>query len=322
MTTTSSATGINGTAFSGRSGPKPEKRGDGFFHRRIDAGEVTLHVAEARPADVGSGDVPKDVPLVVFLHGFPEFWWSWRDQLTALAGAGFWAVAPDMRGYNESDKPDGVASYEVEKLAGDVAGLIRALGREKAIVVGHDWGAVVAWAFAMEHPDLLERLAILNVPHPLVMLKNLRRPTQLRKSWYMFFFQIPGGIPERFIAKNDYGFIRQTFKSDGFDRETIEHYVDAIRVPKALTSAINYYRAALRRAALGRLPAMNRIAQKVLVIWGDKDKYLGKEMAEPPSKLVPNARVIHIPNATHWVQNDAKEEVNRLLLDFFREDAR
>jgi epoxide hydrolase 4 len=321
MTTTTSGS-INGTTFSGRAAPKPEKRSDGFFHRRVDVGEVTLHVAEARPASVGAGEVAKDVPLVVFLHGFPEFWWSWRDQLTALAAEGYWAVAPDLRGYNESDKPDGVGSYELETLAGDVAGLIRALGREKAIVVGHDWGAVVAWGFAMQHPELLERLAILNVPHPLVMLKNLRKsPAQMLKSWYIFFFQLPR-IPEMFVARKDFAFARKTFRVDGFDKETIEHYIDALRVPKALTSAINYYRASIRRAAKGQVPDIKTIDQKVLVIWGDKDRYLGKEMAEPPSKLVPNARVVHLPNATHWVQNDAKEDVNRLLLEFIREDAR
>ena len=131
---------------------KAEKRDDGFLHRKVVVGDVSLHIAEARPRDKngaaadGSGEVPADVPLIVFLHGFPELWWSWRHQLRAFADAGFWAVAPDMRGYNESDKPKGVASYEVEALAGDVAGLVRALGREKAIVVGHDWGAVVVAA--------------------------------------------------------------------------------------------------------------------------------------------------------------------------------
>lgn len=323
MTSTATSTGsINGTAFTGRGNEKLEKRSDGFFHRRVDVGEVTLHVAEARPANVGAGEVPKDVPLVVFLHGFPEFWWSWRDQLTALGAAGYWAVAPDMRGYNESDKPDGIGKYEIESLAGDIAGLIRALGREKAIVVGHDWGAVVAWAFAMEHPHLLDRLGILNVPHPLVMLKNLRSsPMQMLKSWYIFFFQLPV-LPEKLVSRKDFAFARTTFRVDGFDKETIEHYIDALRVPKALTSAINYYRASIRRAAKGRVPEIREIKQKVLVIWGDKDRYLRREMAEPPKKLVPNARVVHLPNATHWVQNDATEEVNRLLLEFIREDAR
>jgi epoxide hydrolase 4 len=300
------------------SGPKLERRNDGFLHRVLDVGEVRLHVAEARPSSVGEGPVPEDVPLVVLLHGFPEFWRSWKHQLEALSAAGFWAVAPDMRGYNESEKPEGVGSYEVEKLGGDVAGLIRALGRKDAFVVGHDWGAVVAWAFAMEHPHLLKRLAILNVPHPIRMTQGLRRPKQLKKSWYMFFFQLPFGIPERFFAKNDYAWLRLTFKVDKFPTEEIEHYVDAMRVPGAVTSAMSYYRAALRRLVTNRLPKMRPIERPVLVLWGDRDRYLGKEMAEPPRGLVPDATVKHFPNATHWIQNDAPDEVNRELVAFFR----
>jgi epoxide hydrolase 4 len=297
--------------------PKLERRNDGFFHRVLDVGEVSLHVAEARPASVGDGPVTDDVPLVVLLHGFPEFWRSWKHQLEALSAAGFWAVAPDMRGYNESDKPEGVGSYEVEKLAGDVLGLIRALGRKDAFVVGHDWGAMVAWAFAMQHPDALKRLAILNVPHPVRMTQGLRRAKQLKKSWYMFFFQLPFGIPERFFSKNDYAALRMTFKIDNFSADEIEHYVDAMRVPGALTSAMSYYRAAIRRVVTNRLPKMRPIEQPVLVLWGDRDRHLGSEMAEPPKRLVPNATVKHFPKATHWIQNDAPDEVNRELLAFF-----
>jgi pimeloyl-ACP methyl ester carboxylesterase len=282
----------------------------------IDAGEVRLHVAEARPSGAGDGaTVPAEIPLVVFLHGFPEFWWSWRHQLEALAAAGFWAVAPDMRGYNESDKPGGVASYELEKLAGDVAGLVRALGRRDAIVVGHDWGAMVAWATAMLHPDVVRRLGILNVPHPLEMQKGLRRPAQLKKSWYMFFFQLPG-IPERKIAKDDFAYLRETFAVDGFPAAEIEPYVDAMRVPGAVTAAVNYYRAAMRRLFKGSTPETKRIDCPVLVIWGEKDRYLGKEMATPPAEWVPDARVVFIPEATHWVQNAAAPQVNQLLVDF------
>lgn len=315
MTTTTS---VNGTPFQ-RSATRAEKRVDGFLHRRIDTGEVTLHVAEARPRHVEGDDVPKDVPLVVLLHGFPEFWWAWREQLRALADAGCWVVAPDMRGYNESDKPEGVGEYEMEKLVGDVAGLIKALGREKAYVVGHDWGAAVAWMFAHEHGEMLERLAILNVPHPLVMMKGLRRPKQMKKSWYMFFFQLPR-IPEWLLSRKDFLYARKMFGASGFDREVIEHYVDALRVPKAATSAINYYRAAIRRAATGRVPKarMKPIEKPVLVIWGDQDKFLGKEMAEPPKRFAPNARVVHIPSASHWVMNDAPDEVNRLLIELVR----
>ncbi|MBN9166279.1 MAG: alpha/beta fold hydrolase [Myxococcales bacterium] len=304
-----------------RSAPR-ERREDGFLHRVVDVGQVRLHVAEARPKGLdGDGrPIPADVPLVVFLHGFPEFWWSWRHQLTAAAKAGLWAVAPDMRGYNESEKPRATSDYEVEKLAGDIAGLIRALGRKKAIVVGHDWGAVVAWAFANEYPEMLERLAILNVPHPLAMMRGLRRPAQLMKSWYMFFFQLPF-VPERLIATGDFSMIRRTFRADGVPAEDIERYVAALRVPGAVRSALAYYRASIRRVLTGRVPRMHTIDKPVLIVWGDKDRFLGSEMAEPPKRFVPHARVVHIPEASHWVQNDAPAKVNELLLEFVAQPA-
>ncbi|MBS2013641.1 MAG: alpha/beta hydrolase [Deltaproteobacteria bacterium] len=299
-----------------RPGTVPERRSDGFLHRRLSVGEVTLHVAEARPAGhEASAKMPADIPLVVMCHGFPEFWWSWRHQMTALSQAGVWAVAPDMRGYNESDKPEGVGSYEVEKLAGDVAGLIRALGRERAFIVGHDWGGMVSWAFAQTYPEMVERLAILNVPHPLQMTKGLRTLKQLMKSWYMFYFQLPFGIPERSLAQSDYAGLRKLFEEDGFPREEIEHYVDAMRVPGATTGAINWYRAAIRRVLTGRTPESKRIDCPTLVIWGEKDRFLGKEISVPPERFVPNQRVVHIPEATHWVQNAAIDRVNALLLE-------
>lgn len=288
---------------------------DAITHRRVNVGEVTLHVAEVRP----KGELSKDVPLVIFLHGFPEFWWSWRHQLAAMQSAGFWGVAPDLRGYNESDKPEEVRAYEVEKLAGDVAGLIRALGRDKAIVVGHDWGAMVAWFFAQFHQDMLEKLVILNVPHPLVMQRHLMRsPKQLKKSWYIFFFQLPG-LPERAMARDDFKGIRIGFQADGLPEEDIDRYVEALRVPNALKSGMNYYRASMRRLVRGSTPKASVIEKPVLVIWGDRDRYLGKEMAEPPERFVKNARVVHIPDATHWVQNVAHAQVNELLLSFIRE---
>lgn len=283
-----------------------------FEHRMIDAGEVRLHIVEARPATVTD-----DTPLVLLLHGFPEHWWSWRSQLSALRDAGYWAIAPDMRGYGQSDKPYEVGEYEVEKLAGDVAGVIRAVGRKKAIVVGHDWGGVIAWAFAMEHPDMLERLAILNVPHPLQMLKGLKTAKQLKKSWYMFFFQLPK-IPELAIAKDDYAMVRKTFAIDGVPADEIERYVEALRIPGVVRSAVNYYRASIRRVASGRTPKMKVIEQPVLVIWGDRDRHLGKEMAEPPPRFVPHARTVHLPDASHWVQRDEPARVNELLLEHFR----
>lgn len=275
-----------------------------FTHRHVNVGDVSLHIAEA-------GDRSK--PLVVFLHGFPEFWYSWRHQLEALAKAGYWCVAPDLRGYNESDKPEGVAHYALEKLVGDVAGLLSALGREKAHVVGHDWGAIVAWAFAQQRPELLEKLAILNVPHPVAFLRGIKTARQLFRSWYMFFFQIPW-LPEKALAAFDYRALRKGFAS--FSREEQDRYVAAMKMPGARTATIAYYRSIIRRVFRGDLPKPTRIEAPVLVIWGDRDAFLGVELAEPPPEWVPNARVEHVPEATHWVQNDAPQRVNELLLSF------
>jgi epoxide hydrolase 4 len=286
---------------------------DAVTHRRVNVGEVTLHVAEVRPSNK---ELTRDVPLVIFLHGFPEFWWSWRYQLAAMHKEGVWAVAPDLRGYNESDKPEGVKAYEVEKLADDVAGLIRALGREKAIVVGHDWGAMVAWFFAQFHQDMLEKLVIMNVPHPTVMQRHLMTsPRQLKKSWYIFFFQLPG-IAERAMANNDFRGMRARFKKDGIPDQAIDRYIEALRVPNAMKSGMNYYRAAMRRVFTGKTPKGRVIEKPVLVIWGDQDTCMGKEMAEPPERFVKNARVVHIPDASHWVQTAAHVEVNGLLSSF------
>jgi pimeloyl-ACP methyl ester carboxylesterase len=224
-----------------------------------------------------------------------------------------------MRGYNESDKPVGVEHYAVEKLAGDIAGLVRALGRKNAVIVGHDWGAAVAWVVAEHFPEVVSRLAILNVPHPLQMARGLTTLKQLRKSWYMFFFQLPFGIPEAALAAGNYAALRRTFEVDGFPSTEVEPYVEAMKKPGAITAAMSYYRSAIRRGALGRSPKAKVIDCPVLVIWGDQDRHLGKEMATPPPRFVPNARVVHIPEASHWVQNAAPEKVNELLLGFARE---
>ncbi|HEV3035206.1 MAG TPA: alpha/beta hydrolase [Solirubrobacteraceae bacterium] len=269
---------------------------------------VRLHYAQA-----GSG------PLVVLLHGFPEFWYSWRHQINALAQAGYHVVAPDMRGYNLSSKPAGWREYGAESLAGDVAGLIRHFGVENAYVAGHDWGAAVAYFTAMEHPEVVKRLAILNVPHPARMLASFRTWRQLRKSWYMFFFQLPV-IPERLLAANDFAAAKRALRAespDAFSDADVERYVEAWSQPGALTTMINYYRAALRRSPRSALARLRPIDVPVLVIWGQRDSVLGSELAEPESKWVSDVRVERIPQATHWVQHDAPERVNELLTGFF-----
>jgi len=274
-------------------------------HRRVKLSEVELHVVEA-----GAGD-----KLVVLLHGFPEFWYSWRAQIPALARAGYRVVAPDMRGYNTSDKPKGVAAYNVVKLARDVAELIQAMGVERADVVGHDWGGAAAWAFATLHGERLRRLAIMNSPHPVQFRQAIRRDLgQLRRSWYMFFFQVPG-VPEWLIGAGNFAPIRNMYRGllerKRLSEEDLERYQEALRQPGALTAMVNYYRAALRN-----LPAFQPITAPVQIIWGQRDHFIKAELADPESKWCPDFRVHRVEGANHFVQMDAPDEVNAKLLEF------
>jgi pimeloyl-ACP methyl ester carboxylesterase len=275
-----------------------------------DLGEVRLHYVEA-----GDG------PLVVLLHGFPEFWFGWRFQIPALAEAGFRVVAPDMRGYNLSSRPSGVRAYDMDLLAGDVRDLIRERGSERALLAGHDWGGAVAWATAINHPDVIERLAVLNCPHPRRFLHAVRRPPQLFKSWYMFFFQLPG-VPERVARAGNWRFLRFVFgdaRPGAFEAPDIERYIEAWSRPDAITTMINYYRGIFRQTPRRAERRLQPIAAPTLVIWGERDRALGADLAEPDAHDVPNLeRVVPLPNASHWVQHDEPEEVSRLLIEFFR----
>ena len=258
-----------------------------------------------------------DGPLVLLLHGFPEFWYSWRRQLRTLADAGFHAVAPDMRGYNTSEKPPAVEDYTREKLVGDVADLIDHFGADQAAVIGHDWGGVVSWLFAMDVPEKLSTLAILNCPHPLTMAKGTKRPRQMLRSWYMTFFQLPV-LPEFLLGFGDFAVLRRLFRTHpvregAFSDEDIDRYVEALAQPGARTATINYYRAAARH---GLLKPLNPIDEDVLVIWGEQDAHLLPELADPPANLVPNVHIERLPDASHWVQNDRPERVDELLVDF------
>jgi pimeloyl-ACP methyl ester carboxylesterase len=286
-------------------------RGVELAHRYADLGDVRLHYVEA-----GEG------PLVLMLHGFPQFWYQWRHQIPALVEAGFRVVAPDMRGYNLSDKPHGVRAYRLELLARDVERLILACGERTATVVGHDWGAMVAWITAMRHPGRVGRLAILNVPHPARFLEGFLSPKQLLRSSYMFFFQIPR-LPEEVIRAGDFALLRSALRRDPvrpgtFAAEDIERYVEAMARPGALTATLNYYRALLRNMRETRA-LLERIEAPVLVIWGERDRFLSRKLAEPPRLWVPNLlRVERLPDASHWVAEDRSREVNTLLLDFLR----
>jgi pimeloyl-ACP methyl ester carboxylesterase len=278
---------------------------------RVGAG-IRLHYTEA-----GEG------PLVVLLHGFPEFWYGWRHQIPALAQAGLRVVAPDMRGYNLSDKPAGWRAYNIELLVGDIADLIRDLGEERAYVVGHDWGAAVAYATTMRHQELVRRLAILNAPHPTRMLEGFRTLRQLRKSWYMFFFQLPV-LPERALARDGFSLAKRSLRAGSapgsFSDEDLERYVAAPSQPGALTGMINYYRAVFRQSPRAYATRMRPIEAPTLVIWGERDRALGAQLAEPSRSLVPNIRMEWLPEAGHFVQHDAPQRVNELLAGFLRED--
>jgi epoxide hydrolase 4 len=273
-----------------------------------DVGDVTLHYVEA-----GDG------PLVVLLHGFPEFWFGWRRQIAPLAAAGFRVVAPDTRGYNLSSRPEGVSEYSVDRLADDVRGLIRVLGADSAKLVGHDWGGSIAWATATNHPEVVDRLAVLNAAHPHKLQEGLHHPTQLRKSWYFFFFAIPG-LPEDVVHARDWHFFRH-FLHDAnppYTPEELERYVEAWSQPGAASGMINYYRSSVRESSAQAKAEHPPITAPTLVIWGQRDRYLGENLAEPALDDVPNLdRVERLDDASHWVHHDEAERVNRLLMEFF-----
>ena len=277
--------------------------------RAIQTNGITLHVVE---------DGPQDGLPVILLHGFPEFWYGWRGQISVLANTGYRVIAPDQRGYNLSDKPKGVAAYNLDLLAADVVGLIDSLGRKKVFLVGHDWGATVAWWTALKYPDRLEKLVILNVPHPAVFQRHLRTSfSQMRKSWYMFFFQLPW-LPEYAMGRNHWQVGKQSLvnsrRPGTFSEADLEKYVEAWSRPGAFTSMVNYYRFVLQKAPK---PADSlRIVMPTLLIWGAQDKFLGREMAQPSIDLCNDGRLVFIEEATHWVQHEEADRVNDLLCNF------
>jgi epoxide hydrolase 4 len=279
---------------------------------------IRLHYAES-----GSGN-----RLVILLHGFPEFWYSWRHQLIAL-GERYHVVAPDMRGYNLSDKPTRVADYRIEVLVEDVAGLIKHFGATRAALVAHDWGAGVAWAVAQKYPELISKLVSLQVPPAAVWRANMS-VRQLLRSWYMFFFQLPR-IPEWAIGRRDLAAIDRTFlenvaRKGTFTNEDVAQYKEALRQPGALTAAVNYYRANVGRLMLRqarRVDSENhargdgRIRVPTMFIFGEQDfAILPATIRGWEQYIDAPYREVRIADSGHWVQNEAAEEVNAALLEF------
>ena len=278
-------------------------------HSYIETNSIRLHVVQAGP----KSGVP-----VVLLHGFPEFWYGWRKQIPALVEAGCRVIVPDQRGYNLSDKPRSVKDYDVSTLVEDIIGLIDALEYEKVNLVGHDWGALVAWRLANKYPERLQRLSIMNAPHPAVMKKYLQRDLeQLRRSWYVFFFQLPW-LPEAGLQQNNWrgavNALRNTSHANSFTDEDLVKYKEAWSQPGALTATINWYRAVIRH--MPKLPDDPRIKVPTLMMWGMKDFALSHRMARPSMDQVDHGNLIFFPEATHWVHLDAAAEVNHYLIDF------
>lgn len=257
---------------------------------------------------------PQDGPLVVLLHGFPEMALSWKHYLERLGSLGYRVLAPDQRGYGSSDKPKGRLAYRSENLVDDVIGILDQEGREKATIVGHDWGAAVAWMVGLQYPDRVERLVTLNVPHPMAFMKRLFTDLgQLRRSWYMFFFQLPF-LPEKavFGPKGMAEQIKRAIKDKAIAEELMPAYRAAWDQTDSQTGMISWYRAMF----LGRPPRNKRLPMPVLLIWGKKDPFLKFEMAYESMAFCDNGRLEMIEDAGHFVQHDALPEVSRILEEF------
>jgi pimeloyl-ACP methyl ester carboxylesterase len=265
---------------------------------------------------------PEDGPLIVLLHGFPEFSYSWHRLMPVLVSAGYRAWAPDQRGYNLSDKPEGLDAYQIDQLVADVIGLIDAAKADKAILVGHDWGAGVAWRAAATHPDRIAKMVVMNVPHGKVMKDFIRKSRrQLLKSWYIFFFQIPW-LPERLARMGNWRMLVKTLKRTShwgtFSEDDFGHYREAWAQPRAMSSMLNWYRAFMRRPPTVR--GSRRITVPTLLIWGKRDAMLSSDMAQPSIDLCDQGRLVFIDDATHWVYHEKLEEVKDLIVEFLRSD--
>ncbi len=301
-------------------------------HRIVSTNGIRLHCVVE-----GTG------PLVVLLHGFPDFWYSWRHQIPALSPH-FRVVAPDLRGYNESDKPAGVAAYAMPELVADVHGLIRHFGEEQAVIVGHDWGGGLAWSFAMERPEATRKLVVMNCPHLAIFQRELQaNPRQLLKSWYMFFFQLPW-LPEFLLGLGSAWPIGNAIRQSAIHREAItdddvQRLRDAASQSGALRSALNYYRAAfrspdaqaglpdwLRRFLHGDRPLppprtsledWPKIQAPTMLIWGEQDVALRKELTYGMEPLFSGPFTIrYIADSGHWVHQEQAALVNQYLLEF------
>ncbi|MFW5471343.1 alpha/beta fold hydrolase [Knoellia sp. CPCC 206435] len=269
---------------------------------------VDLHVVEA--GDEGD-------PVLLLLHGFPEFWWGWRHQITALADAGHHVVVPDLRGYNTSSAPQQVDAYRLDVLAADVLALADAYGADRVDVVGHDWGAVIGWEFAARHPERLHRLVVLDGPHPDTMLRQvLAHPTQGLRSAYAGLFQLPR-LPE--VALRAFGFaslraaMQRSARPGTFEPGALDRYAAAWSRPGSLTAMLNYYRA-LRSRRPGSSPS--RVTRPTLILWGEHDDFLEGHVARASLERCDDGRLVVIEDAGHWLHLEQPDLVTTEILLF------
>jgi epoxide hydrolase 4 len=292
--------------------PEP---GSGITTRFVEANGQRLELAEAGDAKSGK--------LAILLHGFPELNFSWRHQIPLLVQQGWRVWVPNMRGYGASSKPEGIEAYRIDTLLQDVAALINAAKVEnpttEVMLVAHDWGAIVAWMFAIRQVRALDRLVIMNVPHPKCAEREIRKWRQLRKSWYIFFFQIPW-LPERLLLARYARAVRHAFtgtaaNKDNFSKESLEVYANAAQRSGAINAMLNYYRALLRYPDM-RIVGDGMVYTDTLVIWGENDLALDIHLLDGMEQWVPNLTLHRLPGISHWVQQDAPDAVNALLMDW------
>ena len=280
-----------------------EPIGVSVVHQFISVNGISLHVAQC-------GDQDEDKPLAILLHGFPEFWGSWRHQISALVDLGYRVWVPDLRGYNTSDAPQKVSEYRMSNIGADVRDLILAANVDSCALMGHDWGAAIAWWVAAEYPEHVDKLIIANVPHPRVFRRHVfTSPRQMCRSWYVFFFQLPW-LPEWLLSRKNFSLLGlgvfDTALEETFSEQQRQNYRD-VWTRSGLRSMINYYRAAMRYQ---ELPKAGVIEVPTLIIWGRRDHVLREEMAGESIELCRNGRLVFIDEATHWVHLDSPERFN------------
>jgi epoxide hydrolase 4 len=279
---------------------------ESYTHCYLSVNDVTLHYVTQ-----GEGE------LMLMLHGFPEFWYSWRHQIAEFSHD-HKAVALDLRGYNESDKPKAQDAYRLSVLLEDIKGVIKGLGYERCVLVGHDWGGAIAWTFAYAYPQLVKRLIVLNLPHPAKFSEGLRTLPQLSKSWYILLFQVPV-FPEWLLSQNDYrlliGILTQTaVNPDAFPPEAIEAYRTAAAKPGAVTAMLNYYRNLWGSNFLQE--SWDVLYVPTLMIWGENDVALGKELTLGTQDYVKDLEIRYISNCGHWVQQEQPQLVNQYIREW------